>query len=132
MIALVDTPVWSLAFRRKTASSPQAQQLANLINRNEATIIGAIRQELLSGIRDPHAFSVIRHRMRAFPDLSLTEEHYERAAELYNLCRSRGIQGSNTDFLICAAAELHRLPIFTTDRDFQNFANYLPIQLYSA
>jgi hypothetical protein len=26
------------------------------------------------------------------------------AAQFFNLCRSRGIQGSNTDFLICACS----------------------------
>jgi len=132
MTTLVDTPIWSLAFRRKTASDPLAKHLADLINRSEAAIIGIVRQELLSGIRDPAEFSKVRGRMRAFPDLPLTEDHHEQAAAFYNLCRSRGIQGSNTDFLICAAADLYKLTIFTTDRDFENFATCLPIRLFNS
>src|ERR1700728_854937 len=107
MIVLVDTPIWSLAFRRKTASAPQVKQLAVLINRSEAVIIGPIRQEVLSGTRAPGEFSRVRRGLRAFPDVRLGEERYELAAEFFNLSRSHGIQGSNTDFLICAVADLH-------------------------
>jgi len=132
MMTLVDTSVWSLAFRRRSASALHAQHLADLINRREVAIIGPIRQELLSGIRDSTEFSRIRHRMRAFPDLSFTEEHFERAAEFFNICRSQGVQGSNTDFLICAVADINSLAVFTTDRDFHYFARYLPVRLYHA
>jgi len=129
-MVLVDTPVWSLAFRRKTVSAPQVEQLADLIAKSEAAMIGPIRQEVLSGIRTPSEFSKVRLRLRAFPDVRLDEEHFERAAEFFNLCRSRGIQGSNTDFLICAVADLHGMAIFTTDRDFEHFANQVPIRLH--
>jgi hypothetical protein len=43
-----------------------------------------------------------------------------------------GRVGSNTDSLICAAAERRNLPIFTTDSDFTRFARLLPVELYSA
>jgi hypothetical protein len=40
----------------------------------------------------------------AFPDVPLLMEDYVTAANFFNLCRSKGIQGSSTDFLICAVA----------------------------
>jgi predicted nucleic acid-binding protein len=40
-----------------------------------------------------------------------------------------GIQGSTTDFLICAVAHLENLEIFTTDNDFENYGAFLPIEL---
>ena len=40
------------------------------------------------------------------------------------------MQGSNTDFLLCAVAERRGLPILTTDRDFVRFAEVLPIELH--
>jgi len=49
--------------------------------------------------------------------------NYERAAELFNLCLAKGVQGSNTDFLICAVAERSNCTLFTTDKDFQLFPN---------
>jgi predicted nucleic acid-binding protein len=37
----------------------------------------------------------------------------------------------NTDFLLCAVAERHRMPILTVDDDFAQFARLLPIALHS-
>jgi predicted nucleic acid-binding protein len=54
-----------------------------------------------------------------------------RAASFFNRCRRKGIQGSNTDFLICAAAHRHEVPIFTTDLDFPRFEKILPIALFA-
>ena len=54
---------------------------------------------------------------------------YEKAAEYFNLCRKKGIQGSNTDFLICAAANLRNYSILTTDGDFKNFGKHITINL---
>ncbi len=95
-----------------------------------AHLLGVIRQELLSGIRDAAQFEELRARLRAFPDLEVTTADHERAAELFNFCRGGGLQGSNTDFLICAVAERHAMPILTTDDDFALFARHLPIELH--
>lgn len=85
----------------------------------------------LSGLRHSKHFEALRGTLRAFENLEILPEDYERAAEHFNNCRRRGIQGSNTDFLICAVAERLRLPIFTTDQDFQRFAEHLPIELWA-
>jgi predicted nucleic acid-binding protein len=68
--------------------------------------------------------------LRAFPDLELESVDYEDAAAAYNRCRERGIQGSNTDFLICAVAMRCDLAIFTTDGDFKLFARVLRFELH--
>lgn len=93
-------------------------------------MIGPVRQELLSGLRTEEAFVRLRDHLRAFADEPLTTADYERAAEYFNTCRAAGVQGSNTDFLICAAAERRQLAILTTDRDFDRFAALLPIALH--
>jgi hypothetical protein len=41
------------------------------------------------------------------------------------------IQGSNTDFLICAATARRGFGILTTDTDFAHFARVLPIELHA-
>jgi hypothetical protein len=131
MKVLVDTSVWSLALRRR-ASAPHAavEELRSLVIEGRVVIIGAIRQELLSGIRDAAAFTRLRDHLRAFPDDGVETADYERAAEWLNMCRTRGVQGSNTDFLLCAVSERLRLPLFTTDRDFRRFAAILPLRLH--
>ncbi|HHQ48457.1 MAG TPA: PIN domain nuclease [Acidobacteria bacterium] len=131
MSVLVDSCVWSLAFRRGTPErSGIVEELRQLILDDRAVVLGPVRQEVLSGIRLPEQFETLRQRLRSFPDLKIGVDVYERAAEMFNTCRARGIRGSNTDFLICAAAERWDLPIFTTDRDFERFAAILPIRLH--
>ncbi|MBE9197581.1 MULTISPECIES: PIN domain-containing protein [unclassified Nodularia (in: cyanobacteria)] len=131
MSVIVDTSVWSLALRRKTPpdSSPTITILQNLITDNQVAFLGAIRQEILSGIRNFEQFTRLRDYLQAFPDVELIPEDYEIAAEFFNTCRSQGIQGSNTDFLICAVAYRRSYSILTTDNDFHGFRMHIPIIL---
>jgi predicted nucleic acid-binding protein len=132
MKVLVDTSVWSLALRRRTRSEePAVEQLRWLIDQGRVAMIGPIRQELLSGVRAAESFERLRKHLRPYRDEPLEMEDFERAAEHFNSCRMRGIQGSNTDFLICAVAERRALPILTTDADFTRYASVLPIVLHS-
>jgi predicted nucleic acid-binding protein len=131
MKVLVDTSVWSLALRRRgRIDAPAVQELRLLIDESRVAMIGPIRQELLNGLRTPESFVVLRNHLRAFADEPLVSADYERAAQHFNSCRAVGVQGSNTDFLICAAAERRNIPILTTDRDFDRYAALLPISLH--
>jgi predicted nucleic acid-binding protein len=128
---LVDTSVWSTALRRAAPHpGPEEGELRELITEGRVVMIGAVRQELLSGIRTAEQFKKLRERLRAFPDLAVDTADHEEAAACFNRCRSRGVQGSNTDFLICALALRRDVPILTTDRDFTRFAALLPIKLH--
>ncbi len=131
MRVLIDTSVWSQALRRRRDSqNPEAEELRRLITFHVAEIIGPIRQEILSGVREAAQFARLEGHLAAFPDLPLLIEDYVTAAKFFNVCRSKGIQGSNTDFLICAVAVRHDLAIFTTDGDFPQFARCLPIVMH--
>ncbi len=133
MKVLVDTCVWSLALRRdksKTIADPVVMELHELIEELRVQMVGPIRQEILSGIRSQAQFNALRERLRMFPDLEMVNEDYERAAEMFNMMRSRGIQGSNTDFLLCAISESRKIPIFTTDADFKLFRRHFHIKLH--
>lgn len=131
MRVLVDTGVWSLALRRKQFSEdPAVPALRQLIHEGRAHLIGPIRQEVLSGIRERAQFERLRDHLRQFPDLPVETADHERAAEFFNVCRAHGIQGSNTDFMICAVAHRCGMPIFSTDGDFPLFVPHLPIQLH--
>ena len=131
MNVLVDTSIWSLALRRsKIVVNAEMIELRRLIDDFEAAIIGPIRQELLSGIRDIKQLVFLRERLAAFPDLALKTADFEQAASYFNHCRVKGVQGSNTDFLICAVSSSRKMPIFTTDGDFAQFAKLLPIKLH--
>lgn len=129
-MTLVDTSVWSLALRRgQSTDLPHVASLARLIERGEVVVIGPIRQEILSGIRNRTQFTRLRDRLASFPDLQLETADFVQAAEHANACRARGIQGSSTDFLITAVSRRYDLEILTSDRDFERFARVLPIRL---
>ncbi len=131
MNVIVDTSVWSLALRRSRRVSPAVvEELETLIRDHRARIIGPVRQELLSGIRDANQFERLRQRLAAFPDLPILTEDYVEAARCFNACRSKGIQGSNTHLLIRAVAMRSGCSVFTTDRDFERFARSLPLALH--
>lgn len=134
MDTIVDTSIWSLALRRKYEGLSQAEKhyisiFQTLIEQGVVVLIGSIRQEILSGIKHNSQFVKLSSALRIFPDLQLKPEHYELAAQCFNQCRKKGIQGSNTDFLICAVGIYFKIPIFTSDHDFARFQKILPIQL---
>lgn len=131
MKVLVDSSVWSLAIRNRTSkqSHPAALMFKELIGEGRVVLIGPIRQEVLSGVRNQSQFRLLKEKLQAWSDLEIETEDYERAAEHFNTCRAKGIQGTHTDFLICAMAEKHQLAILTTDKDFMRYASLLPIRL---
>lgn len=129
MKVLVDTCIWSGALRYRKPDSTLIHQLQDLINDSRVSIIGPIRQEILSGISDARQFQKLKKILSSFEDIPLETEHFEKAAEFSNICRRKGIQGSTIDFLICAVAHLENLEIFTTDSDFENYSRFLPIAL---
>jgi predicted nucleic acid-binding protein len=136
MRILIDTPVWSLALRRKTADLAPSERrmmqlLHQIVDEGRAQLLGSVRQELLSGLREHAQFRRLRDYLRDFPDTVLVTEDYEEAARASNECRKAGIASTPVDMLICAVSLHHSWQIFSTDRDFSHYAAVLPIQLFS-
>ena len=137
MLVLVDTPIWSLALRRTVKDLNSREQiqtaaLRELIRSGRAQLVGPVRQELLSGVRQQKTFEGLREYLRAFDEPILEVADYEDAAQINNRCRSRGIAGSAIDFLICAIAARRNWEIFTADQDFARYAKAFPLKLYEA
>ena len=136
MNALIDTSVWSLALRRKAEDLSAAErllvaELRELVQEGRCRIIGPVRQELLSGIKSSDQYEKLRLMLRSFPDEPLATTDFEAAAKAGNACRSKVIVLSIVDSLICAVAHSRQWSIFTTDPDFTNDAQVLPIKLHA-
>lgn len=132
---LVDTTIWSLALRRRSADlNPVEARLvtewAMLGNDGSAAIIGPIRQEILSGIRHAKDFAAIQTRLTAFEHVDIVADDYDRAAEYFNTLRSKGVVGGGVDLLICAVADRIDVAVFTTDPDFTHYARHIPVRLH--
>jgi len=127
---LVDTDVWSEAFRKKTGPpSSYVFELQSLIEEGRVELIGIIRMEILCGLRSAKTFQAIESRLKSFDDRALDAEIYALAAKYFNLCRSQSIQGSNNDFLICACSVAWHMPILSKDKDFKLYQQAIPIEL---
>ena len=130
MDVLIDTCVWSAALRRQRQDPVVANEVQKLIGQGRARMFGLIRQELLTGIKHQNQFEILKSKLRAFPDIQITSEIHELAAELANKCIAKGRQGSHSDFLICAVAKREKLYIYTTDQDFLGFSRIIGVNLY--
>ena len=92
MSVIIDTSIWSGVFR-KGGDRRHAKVVETLSRRGQVDLLGPIRQEVLSGIRDAAQFDFIRERLAAFADLALEKADYEQAAALFNRCRAQGDSG---------------------------------------
>ncbi|MFZ0392750.1 MAG: PIN domain-containing protein [Terracidiphilus sp.] len=123
MKIIVDTCVWSLAFRRRSAAllseseTALVAQLRSAIQSKEAAIIGPIRQEILSGIRDKAKFALTRGLLDPFPDEEIVAADYVESARLFNFCRDHGVECGPVDILLCAIAIRMKFEILTNDAD---------------
>jgi hypothetical protein len=61
MSVIVDTAIWSLALRRNVpeVNAAVVDRLRSLIANQQVLMLGAIRQEVLSGLRTPEQFELV-------------------------------------------------------------------------
>jgi predicted nucleic acid-binding protein len=122
MRVIVDTCIWSLLLRRANQAKLNSQEqkmvaeLKEAIRDQRAAIIGPIKQELLSGIRDKAWFAKTADLLDPFFDEQITTEDYVEAARLFNLCRDHGVECGPVDILICTVAIRSSYGILTTDQ----------------
>ena|ERR1035438_3614409 len=122
MSLIVDACVWSLSLRRRPGAALNADQqrliveLQQAIGEGRVFMIGVIRQEVLSGIRDKAQFLKIERLLAPFLDEDMLPADYIEAAHLFNLCLDRGVQCGSIDMLICAVAARRNLTVLTYDQ----------------
>ena len=95
------------------------------------TLLGPIRQEILSGIRSEAQYEKLRDYLRSFPDEPLSVNDYESAARLSNSLLSHGETPTSVDALIASITLSRQWQLFTTDAAFTRWAKMLPLRLYA-
>lgn len=132
MTLLVDTSVWSLAFRRDVASgAPEVSTLRHALDRGESIVTtGLVLQELLQGFAGPRARKDIIDRFTALPLLTPDRQDHIAAAELRNRCRRAGVQIGTIDALLAQLCIRHELTLLTTDNDFVQAAAHCPLRVW--
>lgn len=130
---LVDTSVWSLAFRRdRPPDDPRVDHLRHeLVTGGDVVTTGIVVQELLQGIRGPKQRELLLDRLRALPRVEPRHRDHVRAAEIHTTCSRHGVQLGTIDALIAALCLGHDLTLLTADRDFDHAARHVPVRIWS-
>ncbi len=133
MTLLVDTSVWSLAFRRDQESTvPEVGTLRAALEGGEIVVTtGLVLQELLQGFAGPRARKDIIERFAALPIISPDRQDHIHAAELRNTCRRAGIQLGTIDALLAQLCIRHDLTLLTTDNDFLHASSHCPLKVWT-
>ena len=128
---LVDTSVWSLAFRRdEPADHPAVAKLCEIIDgKDDVFLIGVVLQEVLQAFRSEATVSRVERQLSQIPLLDLSRQDYALAAGIRRRCASSGVTVHTVDCQIAAAAIAHRCALLTTDRDFDLIAARTGLQL---
>ncbi|MDM4761521.1 PIN domain-containing protein [Galbitalea sp. SE-J8] len=130
---LVDTSVWSLAFRRDAPPDlPEVRMLRTaLAEGDEIVTTGMILLELLRGFVPAAAQETI---VGAFASLTFVEprrQDYVAAAAVGNTCRRAGVQIGSVDALIAQLAIDGDHVLLTTDNDFRLAARHTDVRVWS-
>ena len=133
MTLLVDTSVWSLAFRRDaSASEPEVHQLKDaLMGADVVVTTGMVLQELLQGFSAPKSREQIIERFASLPLLQPDREDHIAAAELRNTCRRAGIQVGTIDALLAQLCIRHDLTLLSADNDFKLAARHCALRVWA-
>ena len=134
MTLLVDTSVWSLAFRRDAEScEPEVGALRVALSGGESIMTtGLVLQELLQGFSGPRAQADIVARFAALPLLVPDRNDHVGAAALRNRCRRAGVQLGTIDALLAQLCIRYELTLLSTDKDFSLAAKHCPLRIWQA
>ena len=134
MSLLVDTSVWSLAFRRDaevTVAEVKALQHA-LEGADQVFTTGLVLQELLQGFAGPKAQSQLIERFAALGYIQPDREDHIEAAEVRNTCRRHGVQIGTVDAVLIQLCLKHDLVLLSSDNDFRSAAKHIKFRVWNA
>jgi len=132
MSLLVDTSVWSLAFRRDTeAASPEVSALRHALEgADQVFTTGLVLQELLQGFAGPKARSQLIEKFGALGFIQPDREDHVEAAEVRNTCRRRGVQIGTIDAMLIQLCLKNDLVLLSTDNDFRSASKHIKFRLW--
>jgi hypothetical protein len=132
MSLLVDTSVWSLAFRRDAELHVlEVVALRNaLLGTDQVFSTGLVLQELLQGFAGPKARESILERFTALAFIEPDRQDHVEAAEIRNTCRRNGVQIGTIDALLIQLSRKHDLQLLSTDNDFRSARLHIEFNLW--
>ena len=130
---VLDTSVLSAAYRRRprTSAVPRpVRHFVELVERDVPMAIpGVVLQEILSGVKSAAQFRQLDDLLSGFPLLLADRQTHVRAAEIRNLCRTRGVAVATIGCLIASHALQADAELMTLDADFALIARHTALRL---
>jgi len=114
---LIDTCAWIDYFRSTTGQL--GNQVAQLIETQQAVLCGVVITELLQGARGKKEQQQLKLLFETIECISINEEDWHSAGIALQGLRRKGITLPVTDALIAAIAQRRKLAILTIDRHFE-------------
>jgi predicted nucleic acid-binding protein len=130
---LVDTSVWSLAFRRDGQPDlPAVCALhAALLGAQQVFTTGLVLQEVLQGFAGPKNRDQLVERLSMLAFLQPDKQDHIAAADIRNVCRRRGVQIGTIDALLIQLCQRYDLTLLTTDKDFHAAAQHVDVRVWA-
>jgi len=127
MPLLIDTSLW-IDFTRAKSPLALKQFIKPHILHPEAHLAEPVTFEVLRHAT-PEESKQLTPQFQTFPTLTTPADLWERAAELGQACRKKGINTGSLDLLIASVALHHRAILVTFDDDFTRIATVSNLQI---
>jgi predicted nucleic acid-binding protein len=129
-VILVDTSAW-IEFLRATGSAVHCRLRDLLAGAQPVAVTDLVLMEVLAGARDEAHRDRLRRLLAGCEHLATDgPADYERAADLYRLCRSGGSTIRRLpDCLIAVVAMRRSVALLHADRDFDAIARWAPLEI---
>ena len=128
-LVLVDTSAWICFFSRRGFEDIK-KTLSTLLDEDRAAIAGPILVELIQGTRTTEEKETIKKLIRGIHWLSVSDDHWHKAAEMAFALRRKGVTSSAIDTLIAILAIDYRCLLLNKDSHFELIAGNSSLKCY--
>jgi len=117
---LIDTCAWIDFFKSQTGSL--GNQVAELIEVNQAAITGVVIAELLQGIKHENEGKRLQLLLKSIHYLSTEDSDWLQARQLAQQLWKKGLTLPLTGVLNATIAQRYAVPVLTLDKHFQHLS----------
>ena len=128
-LVLIDTSGWICFFSRRGFEEIK-KSISTLLDEDRAAIAGPILVELIQGTRTVEEKETIKRLFRGVHWLSVSDDHWHKAAEMAFDLRRKGITSSAIDTLIATLAIEYRCSLLHKDSHFELIARNSSLKCY--
>ncbi|HLP48367.1 MAG TPA: PIN domain-containing protein [Candidatus Kapabacteria bacterium] len=107
------------------------EEIITLLENKKFTTTEIIIMEVLQGIKDDKTYDKIKSFLESLPLVEVRYDDFLEAANIYRICRKRGITiRKSIDCIIAAIAINNNLELFSNDMDFDNIRKHFELIRY--